>query len=67
MLAKEPLEDSVKVAGGGYLASLGVYHELHCLVSSKVSTAWIRLLTNQATIASMASSRRLLSKCNERG
>lgn len=26
--------DIVNLDGGGYLASLGVYHELHCLVSS---------------------------------
>jgi hypothetical protein len=26
-----PLEGSIKVANAGYLASLGVYHELHCL------------------------------------
>jgi hypothetical protein len=30
--ANEPLDDSVQVLPGGYLASLGVYHELHCLV-----------------------------------
>jgi hypothetical protein len=26
------VEESVKLAEGGYLASLGVYHEIHCLV-----------------------------------
>lgn len=28
-----PLENAVKVSGGGYLAALGVYHEMHCIVS----------------------------------
>lgn len=32
VLAGEPIQDSVRVASGGYMASLGVYHELHCLV-----------------------------------
>jgi hypothetical protein len=27
-----PLESAVKASGGGYLASLGVYHEMHCIV-----------------------------------
>jgi hypothetical protein len=31
-MANEPLEDSVQLRDGGYLVSLGVYHELHCLV-----------------------------------
>ena len=31
--ANESTEDSAQLAGGqGYLASLGVYHEIHCLV-----------------------------------
>jgi hypothetical protein len=31
-LSNEPLEDSVRILAGGYLASLDVYPELHCLV-----------------------------------
>ncbi|KAF2828991.1 hypothetical protein CC86DRAFT_403642 [Ophiobolus disseminans] len=31
ILAGEPLDDSVRLPAGGYLGSLGVYHELHCL------------------------------------
>jgi len=26
-------EKTLEVTGGGYLATLGVYHELHCIVS----------------------------------
>jgi len=26
-------QQSIQVKGGGYLAALGVYHELHCLVT----------------------------------
>lgn len=29
----EHLASSVKLADGGYIAALGVYHEIHCLVS----------------------------------
>ncbi|KAF2033497.1 hypothetical protein EK21DRAFT_58440 [Setomelanomma holmii] len=29
--AGEPLDASVRLAKGGYVAALGVYHELHCL------------------------------------
>lgn len=32
-LVSEPLEDSVRVASGDHLASLGVYHKLHRLVN----------------------------------
>lgn len=32
--ANEDIDTSVKLADGGYLAALGVYHELHCLVRS---------------------------------
>jgi hypothetical protein len=28
----DTVEDSVELANGGYLAALGIYHELHCLV-----------------------------------
>jgi hypothetical protein len=28
----ESPESSVQLSAGGYLASLGVYHDLHCLV-----------------------------------
>ncbi|PQE14164.1 Tat pathway signal sequence protein [Rutstroemia sp. NJR-2017a BVV2] len=31
LLAQESPEESVEVKGGGYMGSLGVYHELHCL------------------------------------
>lgn len=32
--ANESVDDAVELAeGGAYLASLGVYHELHCLVA----------------------------------
>lgn len=31
--AGESIDDAVKIADGGYVAELGVYHELHCLVS----------------------------------
>jgi hypothetical protein len=32
--AGEIIDDKmVEVTGGGYLATLGVYHELHCVVS----------------------------------
>lgn len=30
--AGEAPESSVQLSAGGYLASLGVYHDLHCLV-----------------------------------
>ena len=33
-LGQEDPTNSVELWEGGYLASLGVYHELHCLVSS---------------------------------
>ena len=33
--AGESFEDATKLAdGSGYLAALGVYHEMHCLVRS---------------------------------
>ncbi|KAH8896285.1 hypothetical protein GQ53DRAFT_819403 [Thozetella sp. PMI_491] len=32
--AGEDLHNAVELADGGYIAVLGVYHELHCLVSS---------------------------------
>lgn len=32
--AGESLDDVAQLSGGGYLASIGVYHELHCVVSS---------------------------------
>ena len=31
--AGESVEDSAELVEGGYLAALGVYHEIHCLVS----------------------------------
>ena len=31
-LSGEDPDQSVELVAGGYLASLGVYHELHCLV-----------------------------------
>lgn len=31
--AGESMDDKVELEQGGYLANLGVYHELHCLVS----------------------------------
>jgi hypothetical protein len=31
--AGESLENLAGLEGGGYVAALGVYHELHCLVS----------------------------------
>lgn len=34
-MASENPEQSVEVEGGGYMGSLGVYHELHCLVREK--------------------------------
>ena len=38
MAAGESLEDATKLAdGSGYLAALGVYHEMHCLVRSVYS------------------------------
>lgn len=30
--ANESLDDATELAEGGFLASLGVYHEMHCLV-----------------------------------
>jgi hypothetical protein len=30
----ESLENVAELKGGGYLSSLGVYHEVHCLVSA---------------------------------
>jgi hypothetical protein len=30
----ESLENLAELKGGGYLSSLGVYHEVHCLVSA---------------------------------
>lgn len=32
-LAGERPDNSIELFSGGYLASLGVYHDLHCLVS----------------------------------
>jgi hypothetical protein len=29
-------EKTLEVTGGGYLATLGVYHELHCIVSKHI-------------------------------
>lgn len=29
-------DDTTELIGGGYLASLGVYHDLHCLVCSRL-------------------------------
>lgn len=37
--AAEPLDDSAKLADGGYIAALGVYHEIHCLVCSSQAIA----------------------------
>jgi hypothetical protein len=37
------LETSVQVKGGGYIAALGVYHEIHCLVGQIVSLTLISL------------------------
>ena len=31
--------DSIQLAGGGYIAQLGVFHELHCLVCS----TWLQI------------------------
>lgn len=31
-MAEEDPEHLVKLEGSGYMGSLGVYHELHCLV-----------------------------------
>ena len=33
MVDRADTEKSIQVVGGGYLAALGVYHELHCVVS----------------------------------
>lgn len=30
--AGEKLENLTELVGGGYLATIGVYHEIHCLV-----------------------------------
>ena len=61
-----PLRDSVRVAAGGYMASLGVYHELHCLVRTQVPIArWPSLTSNSATNTPLALPRRLLSKCDK--
>lgn len=35
--AGESLENVTQLTGGGYLASIGVYHELHCVVSGCLS------------------------------
>ncbi len=35
--AGESVEDSAELVEGGYLAALGVYHDLHCLVSIRDS------------------------------
>ncbi len=32
--AGESLDDVTELTGGGYLASIGVFHELHCVVST---------------------------------
>jgi hypothetical protein len=37
------LEISVQVKDGGYIAALGVYHEIHCLVGQIVSLTLISL------------------------
>lgn len=42
------LETSVRLAEGGYIAALGVYHELHCLVSHLGSTCARLRPTSQA-------------------
>lgn len=34
--AGESVEDSAELVEGGYLAALGVYHNLHCLVSMEI-------------------------------
>jgi hypothetical protein len=31
-MSGDTVDDSVELAGGGRLAALGIYHELHCLV-----------------------------------
>jgi hypothetical protein len=33
IMAEETLDNVLEINKGGYLAALGVYHELHCLVS----------------------------------
>lgn len=35
--AGESTQDAAELVGGGYLANLGVYHELHCVVMSTAS------------------------------
>jgi hypothetical protein len=35
--AGESPESSIQLQAGGYLASLGVYHDLHCLVRESIS------------------------------
>lgn len=38
LLAGEAPQDSVQLSGNrGYLASLGVFHELHCLVNAPLA------------------------------
>lgn len=42
--AGESPENGAKLPGGGYLAMIGVYHELHCLVSIQIRII-LRVLT----------------------
>ncbi len=45
--ANESVDDAVELAeGGAYLASLGVYHELHCLVIQVAPLNFFRQTTD---------------------
>ena len=52
--ANESVDDAAKLAeGGGFLASLGVYHEIHCLVRpfitlSNESKIWRRAVADES-------------------
>lgn len=53
------LDEGVKLPNGGYYASMMVYHQLHCLVSPKVSDGANRLLTNPTRNAYIITSTRI--------
>ena len=43
VVAGESVEDATELAAGeGYLAALGVYHEIHCLVSPMSLRIWVK-------------------------
>lgn len=51
----------VRVSGGGYVGVLSVYHELHCLVSSKNCRSW-----KNTTDRLLGSTEKVVSKVSQR-